>query len=42
MKKKEKNIRIKKNYVQYKQIRNLGELYTISINVSINLIKNKK
>ena len=41
-KKKEKNIRIKKNYVQYKQIRNSGELYTICTNVSINLIKNQE
>ena len=41
MKKKKQNIRIKK-YVQYKQIRNSGELYTICTNVSINLVKNKK
>ena len=30
-------IKIKKNYVQYKQLRNLRELYTICTNVSIIL-----
>ena len=29
--------KLKKNYVQYKQIRNSGELYTICANVSIIL-----
>ena len=32
-----KNQEIKKNYVQYKQIRNSGELYVICTNVSIIL-----
>ena len=40
-KKKNQNIRIKKlrkkNYVQYKQTRNSGELYTVCTNVSIIL-----
>ena len=32
-----KLIKIKKNYVQYKQVRNSRELYTICTNVSIIL-----